>query len=79
MSVHRYQKCLLKILRYLAEIKDINNSDVNLRAYNKYIIIPLGYFIVNVQVEYCCENFKMYCVENGKRLAWGVGHIILKI
>ncbi|KAL4126032.1 hypothetical protein QTP88_010264 [Uroleucon formosanum] len=48
-----------------AEIRDINNSDVSLKAYNNSVIIPLGYFIVNVKVKNCCKKLKLYVIENG--------------
>ncbi|XP_008181385.1 uncharacterized protein K02A2.6-like [Acyrthosiphon pisum] len=48
-----------------AEINDINNSDVSLEAYNNSVIIPLGYFIVDVKVKNYCKKLKLYVIENG--------------
>lgn len=49
----------------IAEINDINNSDVSLKAYNNSVIIPLGYFIVDVKVKNYCKKLKLYVIENG--------------
>jgi len=40
----------------IAEINDINNSNVSLKAYNNSVIIPLGYFIIDVKVKNYCKK-----------------------